>query len=86
MITGINSEDRLVQQTFAEDLEKTLGWDSVYAYNDDRTHVLNRGAWAAAAGRPDSRGHGDHAVRCPSCLQRDAVTAFRASSGLTAHG
>lgn len=33
MITGINSEDRLVQQTFAEHLEKTLDWDSVYAYN-----------------------------------------------------
>src|SRR3972149_4662040 len=33
MITDINSEDRLVQQTFAEHLEKTLGWESVYAYN-----------------------------------------------------
>lgn len=33
MITDINSEDRLVQRTFAEHLEKVLGWDSVYAYN-----------------------------------------------------
>jgi len=33
MITDINSEDRLVQQTFAEHLEKVLGWESVYAYN-----------------------------------------------------
>ena len=33
MITDINSEDRLVQQTFADHLEKALGWDSVYAYN-----------------------------------------------------
>ena len=33
MITDINSEDRLVQTTFAEHLEKALGWDSVYAYN-----------------------------------------------------
>jgi type I restriction enzyme R subunit len=33
MITDINSEDRLVQKTFAEHLEKSLGWDSVYAYN-----------------------------------------------------
>ncbi len=33
MITDINSEDRLVQQTFAEYLERTLGWESVYAYN-----------------------------------------------------
>ncbi|MFO0442264.1 MAG: type I restriction endonuclease, partial [Betaproteobacteria bacterium] len=32
-LTDINSEDRLVQQTFAEHLEKTLGWESVYAYN-----------------------------------------------------
>ena len=33
MITDINSEDRLVQQTFAEHLEKVLGWNSVYAHN-----------------------------------------------------
>jgi type I restriction enzyme R subunit len=32
-LTGINSEDRLVQRTFAQHLEKVLGWDSVYAYN-----------------------------------------------------
>lgn len=31
--TDINSEDRLVQATFAEHLEKTLGWESVYAWN-----------------------------------------------------
>lgn len=35
MITDINSEDRLVQQTFAEHLEKALGWESVYAYNTE---------------------------------------------------
>ena len=33
MITDINSEDRLVQQTFAEHLKKALGWESVYAYH-----------------------------------------------------
>ena len=33
MITDINNEDRLVQQTFAAHLEKVLGWNSVYAYN-----------------------------------------------------
>jgi type I restriction enzyme R subunit len=32
VITDINSEDRLVQQTFAEHLEKELGGESVYAY------------------------------------------------------
>jgi type I restriction enzyme, R subunit len=35
MITGINSEDRLVQRTFAEHLEQVLGWNSIYAYNDE---------------------------------------------------
>ena len=35
MITDINSEDRLVQQTFAEHLHDVLGWESVYAYNDE---------------------------------------------------
>jgi type I restriction enzyme R subunit len=33
MITDINSEDRLSQQTFADHLEKVLGWENVYAYN-----------------------------------------------------
>ncbi len=33
MITDINSEDRLVQKTFAEHLENVLGWESIYAYN-----------------------------------------------------
>src|SRR5262245_20758249 len=34
-LTPINSEDRLVQATFDEHLEKVLGWDSVYAFNDE---------------------------------------------------
>jgi type I restriction enzyme R subunit len=33
MITDINSEDRLVQQTFADHLRDRLGWESKYAYN-----------------------------------------------------
>lgn len=62
MITGINSEDRLIQQTFADHLEKVLGWDSVYAYNaetfgpngtlgraDTREVVLTRDLRAAVA-------------------------------------
>ncbi|MBS0184141.1 MAG: hypothetical protein JSS39_17280 [Nitrospira sp.] len=36
MITDIHSEDRLVQQTFAEFLRARLGWESVYAYNEER--------------------------------------------------
>jgi type I restriction enzyme R subunit len=60
MITDINSEDRLVQRTFAEHLEKGLGWESVYAYNDEtfgpqgmlgrlseRDAVLVRDLWTA---------------------------------------
>ena len=34
-VTGINSEDQLVQATFAEHLEKELGWDSVFAWNQE---------------------------------------------------
>src|SRR5579884_2608926 len=33
--TGINSEDRLVQKTFADHLHDALGWDSVYAWNEE---------------------------------------------------
>jgi type I site-specific restriction-modification system R (restriction) subunit len=33
--SDINSEDRLVQQTFAEHLEKKLGWESLYAWNHE---------------------------------------------------
>lgn len=34
-LTGINSEDRLVQKTFADHLHDVLEWDSVYAYNTE---------------------------------------------------
>lgn len=34
-ITDINSEDRLVQKTFADHLHNELGWDSVYAWNEE---------------------------------------------------
>ena len=39
-LTDINSEDRLVQQTFAAHLEQVLGWESVYAYKAE-TFGLN---------------------------------------------
>lgn len=45
MITGINNEDRLVQRTFADHLEKALGWESVYAHNGEtfgRAGMLGR--------------------------------------------
>lgn len=34
--TDINSEDRLVQAAFAAHLEQVLGWDGVYAWNEER--------------------------------------------------
>ena len=34
-VTSINSEDRLVQATLAQHLEQVLGWDSVYAWNQE---------------------------------------------------
>ena len=34
-VTPINSEDRLVQATFAEHLEQVLNWDSIYAWNEE---------------------------------------------------
>ncbi len=34
-LTPINSEDRLVQATFADHLKDKLGWESVYAFNDE---------------------------------------------------
>ena len=34
-VTSVNSEDRLVQATFADHLEQELGWESVYAWNEE---------------------------------------------------
>jgi type I restriction enzyme R subunit len=34
-LTDINSEDRLIQQTFADHLHNVLGWDSVFAWNEE---------------------------------------------------
>jgi len=35
MITDINNEDRLVQATFADHLRDVLGWESVFAHNEE---------------------------------------------------
>lgn len=61
--TDINSEDRLVQKTFADHLHDALGWDSVYAWNtetfgpdgtlgrlDQKEVVLSRDLRAAITG------------------------------------
>lgn len=34
-LTGINSEDRLVQKTFADHLHDILGWNTVYTHNTE---------------------------------------------------
>src|SRR4051794_40019406 len=34
-LTPINSEDRLVQATLAKHLKDKLGWENVYAWNDE---------------------------------------------------
>ena len=49
MITDINSEDRLVQATFATHLEEKLGWESVYAWNQETFGI------AGTLGRTDPR-------------------------------
>lgn len=49
MYTDINSEDRLVQATFAEHLEGELGWENVYAWNDETFGP------AGTLGRTDTR-------------------------------
>jgi len=33
--TDINSEDRLVQKTFADHMQSVLGWENVYAWNEE---------------------------------------------------
>ena len=48
-VTPINSEDRLVQATFAEHLEHELSWDSVFAWNDETFGP------AGTLGRADAR-------------------------------
>jgi hypothetical protein len=78
MITDINSEDRLVQKTFADHLRDRLGWESVYAYNaetfgphgtlgrasNEREVVLVRDLRAALARlNPDLPGIGARAGR-----------------------
>jgi type I restriction enzyme R subunit len=49
-VTDINSEDRLVQQTFADHLRDSLGWDSVFAWNEE---TFGPGG---TLGRADTRG------------------------------
>jgi hypothetical protein len=49
MITDINSEDRLVQKTFADHLHDVLGWESIYAHNDEASARPARSVAPASA-------------------------------------
>jgi len=53
MITDINSEDRLVQETFANHLRDRLGWESVYAFNTETFGAQG------TVGRASERGYAD---------------------------
>jgi hypothetical protein len=73
MITDVNSEDRLVQRTFADLLEKVLGWESVYACNTE-------GLGAQGAGRAHREGRG---VEQNRRARRDGPTACYPSNGVS---
>ncbi len=49
MVTDINSEDRLVQATFTEHLEEKLGWENIYAWNQENFGL------GGTLGRTDTR-------------------------------
>ena len=58
-VTPINSEDRLVQATFAKHLEQVLGWESLYAWNKETfgsDGTLGRAAAKKAVLTRDLRG------------------------------
>ena len=58
-VTAINSEDRLVQATFVKHLEQVLGWDSIYAWNEEtfgRDGTLGRADTKEAVLTRDLRG------------------------------
>ena len=96
MITDINSEDRLVQKTFADHLRDELGWESVYACNDEtfgptgtlgraseREVVLVRDLRAALARlNPDIAGIGARAGRREADARRFHPLAGAAQPGV----
>ena len=53
--TDINSEDRLVQATFADHLEHTLGWESVYAWNQETFGSAGSHSTDSTLGRASER-------------------------------
>ncbi len=59
--TDINSEDRLVQKTFAEHLRDKLGWESVYAWNNE---VFGTPQPSPLRPSPNGSGDGGEGVAC----------------------
>lgn len=61
VITDTNSEDRLVQQTFAQHLRDKLGWESVYAWKEENfgpSGTLGRAGLACCSGAANCLGRG----------------------------
>lgn len=77
MITDINSEDRSVQKTFADHLHDVLGWDSVYAYNQETfgpAGTLGRASVRDVVLVPDLRAAIDHLnADLPDAARKQAV-------------
>jgi type I restriction enzyme R subunit len=72
MITDIHSEDRLVQATFANHLRDVLGWESLYAHNNEVFGTLQP---ARLHPSPIGRGAGGEGVPCylGRASERDVV-------------
>ena len=58
-LTDINSEDRLVQKTFAEHLRDKLGWECVYAWNTEVFGTLPPSPVASRHPLPVGEGRGE---------------------------
>lgn len=66
MITDIDSEERLVQKTFADHLRDVLGWESIYAHNDETFGPTGK------QGRARKRGGGALIFSPPTRAESDA--------------
>jgi type I restriction enzyme R subunit len=72
--TDINTEDRLVQKTFADHLEQKLGWENVYAWNTEvfGTHPPSPGTSCHPLPVGEGRGEGV-ACNLTRTSERDVV-------------
>ena len=91
-VTPINSEDRLVQRTFAQHLEHELGWESIYAWNQETfgmDSTLGRGDTKEAVLTRDLRAAMERLnPELPASAIEDAVremTAYSVSRSVVQH-